>query len=108
MAVHPDILALRERLRGFSGLDSYGRFPSNHGSMTLSPQALSSNDVLQLVMDWLASEGYKKSLVKLQDETNETYIREYETRKSALESLLSLFKRKLKINTSIWSDEVCT
>lgn len=106
MSLHPEILTLREQLRSASQLPSYGRQASSLHHRTQVKEVLPAHRILQLIMEWLSSRGYNNTLAKIQQDTAEQYVKQFNTTQTSLESLLNLVKRRLPANLSIWSPQV--
>lgn len=103
---NPEILALSERVRMLTGETSFAKLPDNSGR-TQALSTLSSHDVLTLIMEWLSQNGYRSTIQRLERDTRQPFIRSHDTKSaSALESLVSFAKRRIKRGTSIWDDHV--
>lgn len=103
---NPEILALSERVRMLTGESSHAKVPENTGR-TQALSTLSSRDVLTLIMEWLQQNGYLTTIQRLERDTRQQFIRSHDTKSaSALESLVSFAKRRIKRGTSIWDDHV--
>jgi hypothetical protein len=106
MSLHPEILTLREQLRATSQLPSYGRQAANLPHRTQVKEVLPASKILQLIMEWLSSRGYHNTLLKLQQDTGEQYVKQFNTTQTSIESLLNLAKRRLPTNLSMWSPQI--
>lgn len=102
---NPEVLALSERVRMLTGEPSYAKTAENSGR-TQALSTLSSRDVLGLLMEWLAQNGYRSTIQRLERDTRQSFIRGHDTKSAALESLVSFAKRRIKRGTSIWDDHI--
>lgn len=104
----PDVLAMCERIRPFSGESSYGKKSRPNVSKTQAMVTLNSQDILMMVLEWLALSGYTETLKRLQKDTNTNFIKRFHTKGSSLELLISLAKKKIKPGRDIWEEEILT
>lgn len=70
MKKHPEVLELKEKLRCLSKAPSFGK--NINASRTEVASSVGSNQVLQLIFDWISQDpSYKKVLNTLEEETQQ-------------------------------------
>lgn len=106
MYYQPEVLSLCERLRPFTGEESHGRKPKHLVSRTQATVTLKSQDVLMMVMEWLALNGYSETVKRLRKDTNIQNIKRFHTKGSSLELLIALAKKRIKPGQDIWEDGI--
>ncbi|XP_049851899.1 ras guanine nucleotide exchange factor F-like isoform X2 [Schistocerca gregaria] len=105
MSCHPDVLALSEKLCVLTGTPSYVQLV-DRADITQALDTLNNKQVLMMVSEWLAFNGYKQTLARLCHVTSTKYIKPSGTGGSILDCLLSFAKRMLDDDTNIWSQDV--
>eukprot|EP01125_Pyxidicula_operculata_P019502 TRINITY_DN7084_c0_g1_i1.p1 TRINITY_DN7084_c0_g1~~TRINITY_DN7084_c0_g1_i1.p1 ORF type:complete len:915 (+),score=242.30 TRINITY_DN7084_c0_g1_i1:47-2746(+) len=98
----PDILALRERLRNVIGVPSYAT--STVVSKTEDKSKLSSKLVLQLILEYLNDQGYKKTVASIEKSTGINYIMQTQ-HENGLRVLLD-FAERLTSGTPVFSHDL--
>jgi len=100
MKRHPNLLALTEKLRPISKKKSYGLLVG--ASRSENKSAISSQSVLQIVMEYLKHLKMDAVVKTIQEESSEKYV-EKSSKEPIMLNLLRVAHRTIKGRDTVWS-----